>query len=670
MTPVNGETWAACNFDATATEDDGSCDYLVCAGCTDANYMEYSSTFSQPGQSAAVNAGYCTTLIVYGCMDDLYLEYDPSANTDDGSCLTGLKYGCFDDTLENDGDSAFLNYGCSNPLSTTSCVEVPAVNTDDGSCVPKNTCPTLTVSIDAPAPGALIRVKAVLVDTIYSPNVDGNGLPLDIQMALNIKSYDASGSFTTIYSDSFSDGWVANSSPGAEMIEWSTPLMQYYQGESSISVVVTAVTSECTSTESILKTIGCTDQIASNGGYYDINDESQCTYYGCTDATYAWDNSTRFATNYSKDLNGVLRDISQILQCNGNNNCCQYTEPTINFGYVLVGTGVNSYHKIRLYYDNKDTRYEKVQNVWGQYLAVDGSDLIPPQSNSVETTLTTTAPWKTTDQNFYNHVGDDYIDIDQNLTNNYGGAGGSGGILIQAMSVLSATVDNASLNNHLEFQLPNTPYSRSIGCKFGNSSHFNWDPNFDLMQRDSCIVLTQGGCLDLNSANYTGGNADCNGVYQPLGTVGADWCCWDVCAAPVWNNDCDPGDGGGCELTSMDVQTPSPWPFRVNIMPDNSAYEYKIQLQIFGNLANPFPYVFNQTVLASVLENTALVSGHLQWSVDFGDWFNATAYDAGNMIGLSHADILVYSRCVKSDGTIVQTLGNKITLPFSNSQPS
>ena len=674
MTPVNGVTWAACNYDAIATVDDGSCDYLVCAGCTNANYMEYDSGFSQPGQAAAVTAGYCTTLIVYGCTNPLYLEYDPIANTDDGSCLTNIVYGCFDDTLENDGDSAFINYGCSNPLSTISCVEVPAVNTDDGSCVPKNTCPTLTANIDAPGTGALIRVRAILADTIYSTGVDVNGLPDDIQMALSIKSYDASGSYTIIYSQAFSNGWVANNTTGAEAIEWDIPLLQHYQGQSSISVVVTAITTECTSNLPLSFNIGCNDINASNGGYYDINDESQCTYFGCTDATYAWDDSTRFATNYSQDSSGATRDISQIISCGGNNNCCQYTEPTMNFGYLLQGApNASSWHKIGLYYNNENTRYEKVENISGQSLKVDGSVLIPPQSNSVETTLTTHAPWKTTDQNFYDHVGGNYIDIDQNLTNNYGAAGSSGGVLIQATSTLTATVDNASLNNKLDIII-NRSYSVSIGCKFGNASHFNWDADFDLMQKDSCVQLGQAGCLDSFSSNYTGGNADCNGVYQPPGAVGADWCCWDVCAAPDWNNQCDPNDiVGGCEVTSIDVQTGNPQapPFYVNILPDQSAYEYKIQLLIYGNLAiGGFPAIFTQTVLASILENNPLVNGRLQWAVDFGDWFPTTGYDASLMQDLTEAKIKVISKCVKSDGTQINTSGAIITLPFSNSSPS
>ena len=56
---------------------------LVCIvnGCTDPVYTEYNA-------SATNDDGSCATLVVEGCTDSDYLEYDASANTDDGSCAT------------------------------------------------------------------------------------------------------------------------------------------------------------------------------------------------------------------------------------------------------------------------------------------------------------------------------------------------------------------------------------------------------------------------------------------------------------------------------------------------------------------------------------------------------------------------------------------------------
>ena len=52
---------------------------VIVPGCTDPLYVEYDAL-------ATEDDGSCATLIVNGCTDSDYLEYDASANTDDGSC--------------------------------------------------------------------------------------------------------------------------------------------------------------------------------------------------------------------------------------------------------------------------------------------------------------------------------------------------------------------------------------------------------------------------------------------------------------------------------------------------------------------------------------------------------------------------------------------------------
>ncbi len=64
---------AANNFDASATQDNASCEYL---GCTDSSAQNY-----DPG--ANVDNGNCE---YPGCTDPLAWNYDPSANLDDGTC--------------------------------------------------------------------------------------------------------------------------------------------------------------------------------------------------------------------------------------------------------------------------------------------------------------------------------------------------------------------------------------------------------------------------------------------------------------------------------------------------------------------------------------------------------------------------------------------------------
>ena len=61
-------------------------------GCTDPAYTEYNA-------SATNDDGSCATLVVEGCTDSDYLEYDASANTDDGSCAT-LPSSCVSPSMD------------------------------------------------------------------------------------------------------------------------------------------------------------------------------------------------------------------------------------------------------------------------------------------------------------------------------------------------------------------------------------------------------------------------------------------------------------------------------------------------------------------------------------------------------------------------------------------
>ena len=123
----------ACNYDSTATTDNGSCQMpapnadcsgncllgyvnhlqlgcvLLTVGCTDATACNYDP-------AAIADDGSC--ILPDGCTDPLYLEYDATAQCDDGSCATLIVNGCTDEftnTIPN------FNYN-------------PNANVDDGSC--------------------------------------------------------------------------------------------------------------------------------------------------------------------------------------------------------------------------------------------------------------------------------------------------------------------------------------------------------------------------------------------------------------------------------------------------------------------------------------------------------------------------------------------------------
>jgi len=82
----------ACNYDATATIDDGSCDYTSCAGCTDATACNYDATATIDdgsceyescacigdvnGDGAITVADILVVLSEFGCTSDCSADVD------------------------------------------------------------------------------------------------------------------------------------------------------------------------------------------------------------------------------------------------------------------------------------------------------------------------------------------------------------------------------------------------------------------------------------------------------------------------------------------------------------------------------------------------------------------------------------------------------------------
>ena len=100
----------ACNYDSTATVDDGSC--LTVYGCTDATAFNYDPL-------AGCDDGSCVP-VQLGCLDTNAVNYNPGANTDDGSCIYA---GCTDPLASNYNASATIDDGsCSYPLTVTTTV--------------------------------------------------------------------------------------------------------------------------------------------------------------------------------------------------------------------------------------------------------------------------------------------------------------------------------------------------------------------------------------------------------------------------------------------------------------------------------------------------------------------------------------------------------------------
>ena len=124
----------ASNYNALATVDDGSCVYDTVYGCTDVNATNYNAL-------ANTDDGGCTYDAVYGCMDVNANNYDATATTDDGGCTYDAVYGCMDVNANNydatattdDGGCTYSYvYGCMDSGSTN---YDPLATVDNGSCV-------------------------------------------------------------------------------------------------------------------------------------------------------------------------------------------------------------------------------------------------------------------------------------------------------------------------------------------------------------------------------------------------------------------------------------------------------------------------------------------------------------------------------------------------------
>lgn len=155
----------ACNFDSTATTDDGSCTY---PGCQDSLACNFDSTAGCAGTCqyldvCGVCGGTATTL---GCTDNAACNYNAAADCDDGSCAvndacgvcggTGTIAGCTDTAACNynsladcDDGSCAVNDACgacggpgtlSGCTDSTACNYNGAADCDDGSCLTLDAC--------------------------------------------------------------------------------------------------------------------------------------------------------------------------------------------------------------------------------------------------------------------------------------------------------------------------------------------------------------------------------------------------------------------------------------------------------------------------------------------------------------------------------------------------
>ena len=119
---------SACNYNAEASLDDGSCEFVTCQGCTDTSACNYDA-------EASLDDGSCEFVTCQGCTNPSACNYDTNATADDGSCLQ----------LDECGICGGDNSICTGCTDSSACNYDANALLDDGSCVlpgSEGGCPT------------------------------------------------------------------------------------------------------------------------------------------------------------------------------------------------------------------------------------------------------------------------------------------------------------------------------------------------------------------------------------------------------------------------------------------------------------------------------------------------------------------------------------------------
>ena len=143
----------ACNYNAEATVDDGSCDFISCLalGCTDENACNYDpaalfedgsceyANFPLDCDGACVNDvdgdGVCDEFEIPGCVDETACNYNAEATEDGDNCVYAEEYfdcdgNCLNDANDNGLCDEFEVLGCTD---FNACNFDPSATQNDGS---------------------------------------------------------------------------------------------------------------------------------------------------------------------------------------------------------------------------------------------------------------------------------------------------------------------------------------------------------------------------------------------------------------------------------------------------------------------------------------------------------------------------------------------------------
>lgn len=202
----------ACNLDLNASCDDGSC---IFPGCNDNAACNFDL-------AAGCDDGSCT---FPGCTDAIACNYDIMAGCDDGSCVFP---GCDDNTACNFEPAAGCTNGtCTYPGCTDNlaCNFQPAAGCDDGSCTfPGCTAPlACNYAVDAGCDDGscyYMNTGAITHDAIPCPDLVCTGYQ---------ETYNTTGYITSTYTWELPDGggFITNSNGTSCNVVWGNTVGQY-----------------------------------------------------------------------------------------------------------------------------------------------------------------------------------------------------------------------------------------------------------------------------------------------------------------------------------------------------------------------------------------------------------------------------------------------------------
>ncbi len=293
----------ACNFNATAITDDGSCTYPGCnnpsalnyntqAGCDDGSCIYPSGCTDVTACNydvAAVNDdGSCT---YPGCTNPSALNYSAQAGCDDGSCIYPGIPGCLDPSACNyNSQATYEDFSCVYPgcLDGSACNYNPTAGCDDGQCIYPGCTDFGACNYDANAgcsngscqyPGCLDPIAIN-----YNPSAgcdDGSCTYSGITgctdpAACNYNSQATYEDFSCVYPGCV-DGSACNYNPSAGCDDGSCS----YPGCLDPSALNYNAQAGCDD-GSCLFVSGCIDPASCNYNSQAAQDDGSCTYPGCT----------------------------------------------------------------------------------------------------------------------------------------------------------------------------------------------------------------------------------------------------------------------------------------------------------------------------------------------------------------------------------------------------